>query len=113
MSVSEAIPGAPGTRLSLLPPHRRECRSRHLQAAWADKAAECDRLRAKNQEMYRANAMTLKELTADNARLEEEKKAAEEELTRARESAGRVEDLEKAKRAALEIFGTGLMSGVA
>ena len=46
------------------------------------------------------------------AALDEERVAAEVELGRIRESAGHVGEMEKAKRAVLEMFGTGLMSGV-
>ena len=44
---------------------------------WADKIADCERRRAKNQEMYRADAMSLDELKADNARIEGEREAAQ------------------------------------
>ncbi len=47
------------------------------------------------------------------AALDEERDAAKAELARIRETAGRVGEMEKAKRAVLEMFGTGLMSSVA
>ncbi len=73
---------------------------------------ECDRRRAKNQEMFRADAMTLDELRAANAALDEERRAAEEGLRAAARAGERVAEMEEAKRAALEMFGTGLMGGI-
>jgi len=79
---------------------------------WAVKVAECDRRRAKNQEMFRADAMTLDELKAANAALDEERRAAEEGLRASTRAEERIAEMEEAKRAALEMFGTGLMGGI-
>ncbi len=79
---------------------------------WAEKIAECDRRRAKNQEMFRADAMTLDELKAANAALDEERRAAEEGLQATARAGERVAEMEEAKRATLEMFGTGLMGGI-
>jgi hypothetical protein len=79
---------------------------------WAEKIAECDRRRAKNQEMFRADAMTLAELKAANAALDGERRAAEEALREAARAEERVAEMEEAKRAALEMFGVGLMGGI-
>ncbi len=79
---------------------------------WAEKIAECDRRRAKNQEMFRADAMSLAELKAANAALDEERRAAEEALRDATQVEERMAEMEEAKRAALEMFGTGLMGGI-
>ena len=79
---------------------------------WMKKIAECDRKREKNQEMVRADAMTLEELKASNTALDQERRIAEEALSDLSEAASRVEDMEKAKRAILEMWGTGLTAGV-
>jgi hypothetical protein len=44
--------------------------------------------------------------------LDEERRTAEEELTRSKEAGSRIAEMERAKRAVLEMFGSGLMGGV-
>jgi Recombinase zinc beta ribbon domain len=78
----------------------------------ARKIAECERQRAKNQQMFRADAMTVEELKADNARLDTERRAVEESLAEAQHTEDRVAEMKKAQRAVLELFGSGLMGGV-
>ena len=79
---------------------------------WGEKIAECERKRAKNQEMFRADAMTLEELKSANVALDEERRAAEEGLRATARAGERVAEMEEAKRAALEMFGVGIMGGI-
>lgn len=78
----------------------------------ARKIAECERQRVKNQQMFRADAMTVEELKADNARLDTERSAAEESLAEAPHTEDRVAEMKKTQRAVLELFGSGLKGGV-
>jgi hypothetical protein len=80
---------------------------------WADKIADCERRRTKNQEMYRADAMSLDELKADNARIEGEHEAAQVELARVQDASARVDELEERRTLILSLFGTGLQLGMA
>jgi hypothetical protein len=61
-----------------------------------------DRDRAKDQEMFRADAMTLDELKANQVRLEEARKTAERELAALRDREEHVRDLEERRDALLD-----------
>jgi site-specific DNA recombinase len=69
---------------------------------WAERLAELDRDRAKDQEMYRADAMTLDELKANQARLEEARKTAERELAALCDREEHVRTLEQRRDALIE-----------
>lgn len=69
---------------------------------WADRLAEVDRDRAKDQEMFRADAMTLDELKANQARLEEARKTAERELAALRDREEHVRTLEQRRDTLIE-----------
>jgi hypothetical protein len=58
---------------------------------WAERIADCERRRAKNQEMYHADAMSLLELKAENSRIDGERETAETELARLRDAGRRVD----------------------
>ena len=69
---------------------------------WTDRLAEVERDRAKDQEMFRADAMTLDELKANQARLEEARKTAERELAALRGREEHVRNLEQRRDALLD-----------
>lgn len=69
---------------------------------WTDLLAEVDRHRAKDQEMFRADAMTLDELKANQTRLEEARKTAERELAALRDRDKHIRDLERDRDALLD-----------
>jgi site-specific DNA recombinase len=69
---------------------------------WAERIAELDRARAKDQEMFRADAITLDELKANQARLEEARKTAERELAALRDREEHVRTLEQRRDALIE-----------
>lgn len=71
---------------------------------------ECQRKRRKNQEMYYTDAMTLAELKASNAELEEARQDAERTLKRLEEGERRADELLERKRAVLEAYGAGMMA---
>ena len=79
---------------------------------WAIRPGELARARAKNQEMFRADAMTLGELRAETARLDGEREAAEEELARARDAGGRLAGLRAHREAVIGMLGAGLALGL-
>lgn len=64
------------------------------------------------EEMRADGDMSRERFREKVAVLDEERDALEAELGRVRESAGRIGDMERAKRAVLEMFGTGLMAGM-
>jgi hypothetical protein len=86
---------------------------RMAEEALYARLAKLDQRREGYEEMRADGDISRERFREKVAALDEEKVAAEAELARIRETAGRVEDMETAKRAALEMFGTGLMSGVA
>jgi site-specific DNA recombinase len=67
----------------------------HTVKAWADKAAECVRLRAAYQDQQAAGLMTLEELGSKLSELDEMRRHAERELSALADSRERVEQLEK------------------
>lgn len=76
---------------------------------WVEKIAGLDRKRDAYEEEMRADGDISKERFREKiAALDEERAAAQAELAKIRESAGRVGEMERAKRAALEMFGSGL-----
>lgn len=83
-----------------------------LAETLAERLAKLDQRRAGYEEMRADGDMSRERFREKVAALDEERVAAEAELERVRESAGRVGEMERAKRAALEMFGTGLMCGV-
>ena len=70
--------------------------------AWADKAAECARLRAAYQDQQAAGLMTLEELGSKPSELDEIRRHAEKELSTLHDHQERVEQLEKDRDALLE-----------
>ena len=68
--------------------------------------------RAAYQDQQAAGLMTLPELAEKLRALEEQSSAVEGELERARHAAERAAETERAKRAVLSMFGTGLMLGL-
>ncbi|CAA9441864.1 MAG: hypothetical protein AVDCRST_MAG80-1410 [uncultured Rubrobacteraceae bacterium] len=82
------------------------------QEALHARLAKLNQRREGYEEMRADGDMSRERFREKVATLDEERLAAEAELEQMRESAGRVGEMEKAKRAVLEMFGTGLMSGV-
>lgn len=74
--------------------------------------AKLDQRREGYEQMRADGDMSRERFREKVAALDEERDAAKAELARIRETAGRVEEMEKAKRAVLEMFGTGLMVGL-
>ncbi len=70
--------------------------------AWADKAAECVRLRAAYQDQQAAGLMTLEELGQKLSQLAEMRRHAERELSALQDRQERVEQLEKDRDALIE-----------
>jgi len=70
--------------------------------AWAEKAAECARLRAAYQDQQAAGLMTLGELGQKLSQLDEMRHHAERELSALQDHQERVEQLEKDRDALLE-----------
>jgi hypothetical protein len=81
-------------------------------AFWASRINDLARLRAKNQEMYRAETMTLDELKAETARLEEERAVAEEELAHARDAGQRLTELHTHREEVFRMLQTSLALGL-
>jgi hypothetical protein len=86
---------------------------RMAEEALYARLAKLDHRREGYEEMRADGDISRERFREKVAALDEEKVAAEAELARIRETAGRVGEMEKAKRAVLEMFGKGLMSGVA
>lgn len=80
--------------------------------AWAERIAKCERRREGYEEMRADGDISRDRFREKVATLDEECAMAESELAKLRESAKRVEEMERAKRATLEMFGSGLMGGV-
>src|SRR5215217_5978978 len=70
--------------------------------AWADKAAECARLRAAYQDQQAAGLMTLKELGSKLSELDEMRHHAERELSALQDHQERVEQLEEDRDALIK-----------
>src|SRR5215203_1871706 len=70
--------------------------------AWADKAAECARLRAAYQDQQAAGLMTLEELGSKPSELDEIRRHAEKELSTLHDHQERVEQLEKDRDVLIE-----------
>jgi site-specific DNA recombinase len=70
--------------------------------AWADKVAECARLRAAYQDQQAVGLMTLEELGAKLTQLDETRRHAERELAGLKDFQERVEKLEEDRDALLE-----------
>ena len=68
--------------------------------------------RAAYQDQQAHGLMTLGELAEKLSRLEEEQAVIEAELARARDAAGRVEELKERRRMVLSWYGTGLQLGL-
>jgi hypothetical protein len=81
-------------------------------AFWTSRINDLARLRAKNQEMYRVEAMTLDELKAETARLEEERAMAEEELAHARDAGQRLTELRTHREEVFRMLQTSLALGL-
>ena len=69
---------------------------------WADKLVECDRKRAKYQEMFAADAMSLDELKARLAELNQVRQTAERELEALHNHAEHISELEQNRDALLD-----------
>jgi hypothetical protein len=70
--------------------------------AWADKVAECVRLRAAYQDQQAAGLMTLEELGEKLSELDQIRRHAERELSALEDHRGRVEQLEEDRDALIE-----------
>jgi site-specific DNA recombinase len=70
--------------------------------AWADKAAECARLRAAYQDQQAAGLMTLEELGSKLSELDEMRRHAERELSALQDHQERVEQLEEDRDALIK-----------
>jgi len=70
--------------------------------AWADKAAECARLRAAYQDQQAAGLMTLEELGSKLSELDEMRRHAERELSALQDHQERVEQLEADRDALIQ-----------
>lgn len=62
---------------------------------WHKRLQELERRRSKNQDMYRADAMTLDELTADNARVDQEQETVREEIDNLTDQQARLRQLDE------------------
>lgn len=86
------------------------------EAAWtetlANRLAECDAEKGRLVKLYRRGGLTDAEYDHHAAEIAERRRAAEQSLAEARGSASRVSEMQKARRAVLETFGTGLMGGI-
>lgn len=82
------------------------------EAALTERLSDLARQRTANQEMYRASAMTLAELQAENTRLDAERESAEGELAGLRSRSVEVEALRAHRENVLEAFGMGLQLGL-
>lgn len=85
-------------------------------AAWADslaaKVSEADTERERLVGLYARGGLTDAEFDRHAAAIAERKKAAKQGLAEVRDAASRISEMERAKRAVLEMFGTGLMIGI-
>lgn len=86
------------------------------EAAWtetlANRLAECDAEKGRLVKLYRRGGLTDAEYDHHAAEIAKRRRAAEQSLAEARGSASRVSEMQKARRAVLETFGTGLMGGI-
>jgi site-specific DNA recombinase len=80
--------------------------------AWADKAAECVRLRAAYQDQQAAGLMTLEELGKKLAELDGIRRHAEKELSTLRDHQERVEKFEEDRDALLEVMAESVPDGL-
>ena len=69
---------------------------------WAEKLAQADLKRARYQQAFAADAVTLAELKAYLAELDETRKTAEKEMSALRDHEERVRDLERDRDAVLD-----------
>lgn len=85
-------------------------------AAWtetlANRLTECDTEKSRLVNLYARGRLTDAEYDRHAAEIAERRRAAEEGLAEARGSASRLSEMQKARRAILETFGTGLMGGI-
>jgi hypothetical protein len=81
------------------------------EVARAERLAEVARRRKRLLDLAERGVVTDRDLAERLAKLEEEQRTAEEELTRLQEAGSRIAEMERAKRAVLEMFGSGLMGG--
>jgi Recombinase zinc beta ribbon domain len=77
-------------------------------SSWLRVVDDCYRKRAKYQEMYAADMVTLDELSAKLQELDAATSQAEEYLARARAGQSRVEELRATKKAMLEAYTAGI-----
>jgi site-specific DNA recombinase len=77
-------------------------------ASWLRVVDDCGKKRAKYQEMYAADVVTLDELRTKLHELDATKSQAEEHLANARAGQSRVEELRATKKAMLEAYATGI-----
>lgn len=82
------------------------------EAAWAERLAEVARRRERLLDLAERGLVTEGDLAERLPRLDGEWRTAEEALTRSKEAGSRIAEMERAKRAVLEMFGSGLMGGV-
>ncbi len=85
-------------------------------AAWADslaaKIAEVDAERERIVGLYARGGLSDEEFDRHAATIAERKKAAKQGLAEIQGATSRITEMERAKRAVLEMFGTGLMIGI-
>jgi site-specific DNA recombinase len=85
-------------------------------AAWAEtlanRLAECDAEKGRLVKLYARGGLTDAEYNRHAAEIAERRHAAEQGLAEARGSASRLSEMQKARRAVLEMFGSGLMGGI-
>jgi Recombinase zinc beta ribbon domain len=78
----------------------------------ANRLAECDAEKDRLVKLYQRGGLTDPEYDRHAAEVAERRRAAEQGLAEARGSASRLSEMQKARRAVLETFGTGLMGGI-
>jgi hypothetical protein len=86
------------------------------EAAWTEtltnRLAECETEKDRLVQLYRRGGLMDPEYDRHAAEIAERRRAAEQGLAEARGSASRLSEMHKVRRAMLETFGTGLMSGI-
>jgi hypothetical protein len=84
--------------------------------AWAEtlanRVAECDAEKGRLVKLYARGGLTDAEYDRHAAEIAERRGAAELGLAEARGSASRLSEMQKARRALLQTFGTGLIGGI-
>lgn len=77
-----------------------------------NRLAECDAEKGRLVKLYARGGLTDAEYDRHAAEIAERRHAAELGLAEARGSASRLSEMQKARRAVLEMFGSGLMGGI-